>query len=93
MASLMLAILCLAACLARCNAGDTTFLIPPNVGVENQWGDNPQYRIGDAINVTWVSDREEVDLILEIQFPNEPDAPGKSWDWIMLQSKPFFDLE
>ena len=93
MCSFALAILHLVACLSICRAGDTTFLIPPNVGVENKWGDNPQYRVGEAINITWVSDREEVDLILEIQFPNEPDTPGENWDWIMLQSKSHCNLE
>lgn len=87
MGSLALVILSIAACLWRfCRAASATFLIPPNVGVENLWRDNPEYQIGEAINITWTSKEEVLDLILEIQFPNEPDAPGESWKWVTLQS-------
>ncbi|KAM5433650.1 hypothetical protein McanMca71_003335 [Microsporum canis] len=85
MRSLALTLLSLVSTLLICIAADSGFLIPPNVGVENNFRDNPQYRIGEAINITWATDISVVDLILEIQLPNEADVPGESWDYVTLQ--------
>lgn len=67
-------------------AAETKFLSPPNQRVEDNFRDNPQYRIGEAINVTWSITEEAVDLLLEIQFPDEADTPGQSWNYITVQS-------
>lgn len=68
------------------------FLIPPNVGIDNLWRDNPQYRVGEAINLTWTTTEPTVDVILEMQLPNKPNTPGESWKVIYLQSKFYFPL-
>lgn len=84
-------LLCISLFFFLAQPGLCDFLVPPNVGPESLWRDNPQYRVGEAINLTWTSSQPTVDLILEMQLPNKPNTPGTDWKVIYLQSK-FFAL-
>ncbi|KAG8207453.1 hypothetical protein GTR04_5170 [Trichophyton interdigitale] len=85
MRSLVLTVISLLSSALICVATDDGFLIPPGFGVEGNFRDNPQYRIGEIINVTWVTDDLAVDLLLGIRLPNEPGVPGKSLEYITIQ--------
>ena len=68
-------------------AAETSFQNPPDAGALNgQWRDNPQYQVGETLNITWYSDTYPLSLYLCMGLPNEPDAASPSVSWMLLQS-------